>query len=631
MTDKQTTRGRARARLPVIVGFGGINAAGRVSFHHAYRRLVSEVLGAADRDRTYASLARLMKLEADPANADTRAWIDDHTLVRRIELFDPGTVLSHKSAVLRPAEDADGSVTFNVARKHLPDHVPPEWQVVNVDDKTCRVQVPRGVNVLFPDWRRSRVSCAGQVPTGFDPGSLYPSRNHPRALQLTVFGASDTLRSTGLDLDRLKQAVAPEQFAVHSGSAMGQLDNEGYGGMMQNALLGKRPTSKNVALGLNEMPGDFINAYVLGSVGDTGAVIGACATFLYSLRQGVADIRAGRKRVVVVGNAEAPVVPEVIEGYRTMGALAEDEALMALDGRTDHPDHRRACRPFSDNCGFTVAEGAIYAVLMDDELAVELGARILGALPDVFVNADGYKKSIPGPGIGNYLTMGRSMGLVRAMLGDEGLRRRTFVQAHGTGTPQNRVTESHILNELARVNGIESLPVGAVKAYVGHSMAAAGGDQLAATLGVWAHGWLPGITTITHIADDVHHSHLNLPFDHLELGPNTMEAALINSKGFGGNNATAVVLSPARTLEMLAKRWGKKAMREHGSRCELTEQRAVDYDAAMDRGEVAPIYRFGEGVLDGDDLDITAERIGIPGFGLPVRLDLENPFGDMTD
>ncbi len=412
---------------------------------------------------------------------------------------------------------------------------------------------------------------------------------------------------------------------------MGQLDNEGYGGLMQNALLGKRPTSKNVALGLNEMPGDFINAYVVGSVGGTGAVIGACATFLYSLHQGVADIRSGRKRLVVVGNAEAPVVPEVIEGYRTMGALAEDEALMALDGRTDHPDYRRACRPFSDNCGFTVAEGAVYAVLMDDELAMELGARILGSVPDVFINADGYKKSIPGPGIGNYLTMGKGMGLVRAMLGEQGLRRGTFVQAHGTGTPQNRVTESHILNELARIYGIESLPVAAVKAYVGHSMAPAGGDQLSATLGVWTHGWLPGITTISHIATDVHHSHLNLPLTHLEMDPAVTEAALINSKGFGGNNATGVILSPARTLQMLAKRWGRKAMRDHDTRCEATEQQAADYDAAMDRGEVAPIYRFGEGVLDGEDLDITAERIGIPGFGLPVRLDLENPFPDMLD
>ena len=62
--------------------------------------------------------------------------------------------------------------------------------------------------------------------------------------------------------------------------------------MMQSALMGKRVTSKQLPLGLCEMPADFINAYVLGSLGATGATIGACATFLYNLRQGVEDIRA---------------------------------------------------------------------------------------------------------------------------------------------------------------------------------------------------------------------------------------------------------------------------------------------------------------------------------------------------
>lgn len=618
-----------RSRLPVIVGFGGVNPAGRVSFHHAYRRLVVDALGEADRRRTYASLAALMKLEADPNAADTRAYIDAHTLVRKIELFDTDNVRVNRSALLRP--DGTDALTFTIARRHLPEQLPPDWQITDVDAKTCRVRVPEGTEVLFPDRRPSRVTSAGQVPTGFDPGSLYQSRNHPRALQLTVFGASDALRSTGFEIDALKQAVAPDEFAVYSGSSMGQLDAEGFGGMLQNTLLGKRPTSKNVALGFAEMPGDFINAYVLGSVGGTAGVIGACATFLYGLRQGVADILAGRKRIVIVGNAEAPVVPEVIEGYRTMGALAEDEALMALDGRTDAPDHRRACRPFSSNCGFTVAEGAIYAVLMDDELALELGARILGAVPNVFVNADGYKKSIPGPGIGNYLTVGRAMGLVRAILGDEGLRHGTVAQAHGTGTPQNRVTESHIFNELARIHGIDKLPVGAVKAYVGHSLGPAGGDQLVSVLGTWAHGLLPGITTIDHVADDVHASHLHLPMQHLEIDTSVVEAALINSKGFGGNNATAVVLSPERTRRMLEKRWGRKAMLAYADRAEATEQRAADYDAAIDRGEVAPIYRFGEGVLEGTDLTITRDAVHIPGFAQPVRLDLDNPFPDMTD
>ena len=210
--------------------------------------------------------------------------------------------------------------------------------------------------------------------------------------------------------------------------------------MLQNPLLGKRPTSKNGALGLPEMPGDFINAYVLGLAGGTAGIIGACASFLYNVKQGMDDIRSGAKRVVMVGNAEAPVIPDVIEAYRTMGALAEDEALMALDG-SDAPDHRRACRPFSSNCGFTVGESAVYALLMDDELALEVGAEVLGSVADVFINADGYKKSIPGPGIGNYLTMGKAMGIARSVLGEAGLRRGTYVQSHGTGTPQNRVTD----------------------------------------------------------------------------------------------------------------------------------------------------------------------------------------------
>lgn len=620
----------ANSRLPVIVGFGGINAAGRVSFHHAYRRLVIDAIGEQARSRTYRSLARLMNIDGDPDQPAVRERIDAHTLVRKIELFDVDNVVCNKSALLRP-EPGAGTLSFQIARRHLPDHLPNGWRLSDIDDRTVRVEVEDGLDVLLPDRRRSRVSCAGQVPTGFDPGAVYPSRNHPRALQLTVFGASDALRSTGIDLDVLKQAVAPDEFAVYSGSAMGQLDAEGYGGLFQNPLLGKRPTSKNVPLGLSEMPGDFVNAYVLGSVGGTAGVIGACATFLYGLRQGVADIRAGRKRIVMIGNSEAPVVADVIEGYRVMGALAEDEALMALDGRSDQPDHRRACRPFSDNCGFTVAEGSIFAVLMDDTLALELGARILGSVPDVFVNADGYKKSIPGPGIGNYLTVGKAMGLIRAILGDDGLRRGSFVQAHGTGTPQNRVTESHILNELARVHGIERWPVGAVKAYVGHSMAPAGGDQLAAVLGQWTEGWLPGITTIDHIADDVHSSHLHLPMAHLEVDPDERPAALINSKGFGGNNATGVILSPQQTMRMLERRHGAKAMASFQRANARTEQAATDYDAAMDRGEVAPIYRFGEGVLEGTDLDLSADAIRIPGFGVPVRTDLENPFGDMTD
>ena len=615
-------------RLPVMVGFGGINPAGRVSFNHAYRRLVTDALDADKQASTYQSLAALMQLDdRDAQNDATRSYIRDHTLIRRIELFDPDRVQWQSAASLKG--DAQ-LLSFVMSKRQLPERIPDTWQVEPINDREVRIVCQEACRVLLPEERTSRVTSAGQLPTGFDPGALYASRNHPRGLQMTVYAASDAIRSTGFSVDELKSLVRPDQIAVYSGSAMGQLDNEAYGGLLQNPLTGRRPSSKHCALGLPEMPGDFVNAYVLGSVGETAGIIGACATFLYNVKRGIDEIKSGEKRIVIVGNSEAPVIPHVIEGYRVMGALAEDEELMALDN-TDVCDNRRACRPFSSNAGFTVAEASVWVVLMDDELALESGARILGSVPDVFVNADGYKKSISGPGIGNYLTVAKAMAAARGILGEDMLRNGSYMQAHGTGTPQNRVTESHIFNELAKNFGIERWLVGAVKCYLGHSMAPAGADQLSAVIGAWSDGWIPGISTIDHIADDVHHSHLHLPFEHVEFEPQDMPAAFVNSKGFGGNNATGLFLSPWQTEAMLTRRHGKDAMQRHAQRHDAIAEAAAAYDRHADDGSILPIYQFGEGVLEGEEIGLTPSHLNIPGFPNPVDLDLGNSYADMTD
>ena len=613
-----------------MVGFGGINSAGRLSFNHSYRRMVIDALGKNEQDRTYRSLAELMRLEdASGSGTDARAHIRDHTLIRRIELWDPERVVWQGAAQLSGDADA-GHLTFVMAKRQLPERIPPSWQVEAVGEKEVRVVCTDTLGAMLPEERVSRVSSAGQLPTGFDPASLYASRNHPRGLQLTIYGASDALRSTGFTVEALKTMVDPDQIAVYSGSAMGQLDADGYGGLLVNPMIGKRPSSKHCPLGLPEMPGDFVNAYVLGSIGETAGIIGACATFLYNVKRGMDEIRSGEKRIVLVGNAEAPVLPHVMEGYRVMGALAEDEELMALDDSAT-ADNRRACRPFSSNAGFTVAEASAWVVLMDDELAMQQGARILGSVADVFVNADGYKKSISGPGIGNYVTVAKAMASARAILGDEGLTHDTYIQAHGTGTPQNRVTESHIFNELAKTFGIDHWLVGAVKCYVGHSLAPAGGDQLAAVLGAWQDGLVPGITTIDHIAEDVYDSNLTLPFQHTQIDPKAMRGALVNSKGFGGNNATGLFLSPTQTNQMLARRWGKDAVAAHARQHDTIAQVANDYDDAADGGDVLPIYKFGEDVLTGDDIGLSVDALSVPGFARPVKLNLGNPYADMTE
>lgn len=610
-------------KLPVIVGFGGYNPAGRISSHHAYKRTVIDVLGEADRYKTYQSLATLMGLQEDIRDEETQTYIDDHTLIRKIELWDPDTTNIHKKIALE--DPTDDGLRFKIAVQDMPASVPLNWRTTQNDTKFVVVEVSAPQDVFIPDTQRSRVTSAGQLPTGFDPGSAYESRNHPRALQLAIVGGSDAIRSTGLDWDLVNSKIEPDQIAVYAGSAMGQLDNEGAAGLLQAPYLGKRPTSKQAALSLPEMPADFINAYVTGSLGSTGGIIGACATFLYNVRQGIDEIRFRNKRIAIVGSAEAPITPELVEAYRTMRALAEDSALMKLDN-SNTVDNRRACRPFSSNAGFTMAEAGSYLVLMDDELALELGANIHGSVADVYVNADGFKKSIPGPGVGNYLTVGKALGLTKAIIGDDGVQNRTFVHAHGTGTPQNRVTESHILDLMAKTFGIEKWPVAAIKAYLGHTLAPASGDQITSALGTWQYGIIPGIATIDHIAEDVYADNLRISPEHLEVDPLQLDAALVNSKGFGGNNATGVLLSPSITTQILEKRHGYKALRDAERKREATLAEAQKYDDLAMTSNPKAIYKFGEGVLEGEDLSVSRKAIQVPGYDLSVDLEVENPY-----
>lgn len=611
--------------LPVIVGFGGVNPAGRVSFHHSYRRTVLDALSKEKQAITYQSLAVLMGLQDQlcAAPKTTKDYIENHTLIRRIELWDPDHIDVHSRAKLKAKDGAP--LVIRMSQKQLPTEIPESWRVKPADNGEVEVAINDAAQVLLNDTRSSRVTSAGQLPTGYDPASLYASRNHPRGLQLAIIAASDAVKSIGIDWTELQNLVRPDEFAVHAGCAMGQLDTHGAGGLLQAPFLGKRPTSKQAALCLSEMAADFTNAYVTGSLGSTGGAIGACATFLYNAKQGIDEIRYRGKKIAVVGSTEAPVTPELVEAFRTMGALAEDEALMALDG-SNEPDNRRACRPFSSNAGFTISEAGVFIVLMDEELAVECGAEIYGSIADIYVNADGYKKSIPGPGIGNYITVGKALGLARSIVGEEAVSERSFIHAHGTGTPQNRVTESHILSEMAKAFKIDEWPVAAIKAYLGHTLAPASGDQITSALGTWQEGWIPGIATIDHIADDVYSDNLRIDPSHLEVGPDGMDVALVNSKGFGGNNATGVILSPTKTKELIQKRHGNGVFAEYQAKREQVVEKARSYDEKALQDIPEPIYRFGDGVIEGEELGIDSDSIDVPGYLKDVDLDVKNPY-----
>ncbi|MFT6220964.1 MAG: acetoacetyl-[acyl-carrier protein] synthase [Candidatus Endobugula sp.] len=647
------------SRLPVIVSFGGYSAAGRSSFHQAYQRTVIDALPEAEQQETILGLAVMMgKVSyADGSYHDVggevlsvaevakryRQEVFDGTLVRKIGSahFDVDAIPTHQKLSL--SQVSGHGVTFELSKRQLPQSVPVEWQVTEVNSTTVSVTIQTvssnqanpaqsdrpDPNILLETSYRSAVQAAGQLPDGFDPASLYPSRFHPRGLQMSVIGASDAVNAMGVNWETIVDRLPPDQIAVYSTSAMSQLDQNSNAGLLQSRLKGERVSTKQLAFGFSSMPTDFINAYVLGSMGATGSVAGACASFLYNLQMGMEDIRSGRRRVVMVGSSEAPITPEIIDGYSTMSALATDEKLRRLDG-VESPDYRRASRPFGNNCGFTLAESTQQVILMDDELALELGATIHGAVLDVFTNADGYKKSISSPGPGNYLTLAKAVASATNLLGEKAIAERSFVQAHGSSTPQNRITESTILNRVANAFGIKQWPVAAVKSYVGHSLAPASGDQLISSLGVFVHGVIPGIKTLDKVADDVAQEYLDILQDDKRCDE-MPEVAFLNSKGFGGNNATASILSPQRTLLMLEKRYGQQAIASYREKNAAVKETAHHYHLSALQGNYCVRYGFGKNMVDENEIELTNKRISVPGCGQPIDLSNENLYKDMVD
>jgi len=128
----------------------------------------------------------------------------------------------------------------------------------------------------------------------------------------------------------------------------------------------------------------------------------------------------------------------------------------------------------------------------------------------------------------------------------------------------------------------------------------------------------------------VHSSNLNILMDHQSVGEDgaSMMGTIINSKGFGGNNASALLLSPAKTLELMATRHGAPAMTRYrvANEAVLEEQRSVD--KAVRSNGLQAIYSFGESVMGADQVDLSPDAIKLAQFENPIHLSSNNPFID---
>ena len=155
---------------------------------------------------------------------------------------------------------------------------------------------------------------------------------------------------------------------------------------------------------------------------------------------------------------------------------------------------------------------------------------------------------------------------------------------------------------------------------------------MAAALGVFHHGTIPGILTINGtIADDVSQDHLDFLTEHRSTGSGNIDATIINSKGFGGNNASASILAPHVTREMLEKRYGKDALKEYYRKNEKVKEATANYDRATSEGENNVIYKFDNNVLSGESISMNKDSISISEISKAISLDIRNNYKDMCE
>ena len=238
----------------------------------------------------------------------------------------------------------------------------------------------------------------------------------------------------------------------------------------------------------------------------------ACSSAANAIVMGALLLRSGMADVAVVGGAEC------ISRFHLNGF----NSLMILD--------HRQCRPFdASRAGLNLGEGAAYIVLETCVHALRRGTKPLARLAGYGNACDAFHQTASSDdGEGAFLAMQKALRTAGLHPSDI-----DYVNAHGTGTPNNDASESQALR---RLFGSALPPVSSTKGFTGHTTSASGSVEAVICLLALQHGFIPsnyGFTT--PMADGI------VPAAHVETG-RRLRHVLCNSFGFGGND-TSIVLS----------------------------------------------------------------------------------------
>ena len=358
---------------------------------------------------------------------------------------------------------------------------------------------------------------------GFDASKHFDrkeARKYDRYAQLALVSATEAIEDAALDLEKEDLNRIGVIFAAGIGGIRSFEDevrdyNEERGPRFNPFFIPK--IIADIAAGHISIK--------YGFRGPNFATVSACASSTNAIADAFNYLRLGKANVIVAGGAEAAVAIVGVGGFNAMNALST---------RNDSP--QTASRPFSGSRdGFVLGEGAAGLVLEEMEHAVARGAKIYAEVVGSGLSADAYHLTASHPeGLGAILVMQNA-------LEDAGLTPDAidYINVHGTSTPIGDISEVRAIKQVFGDHAYE-LNISSTKSMTGHLLGAAGAVEALASVLAVKNDIVP--PTINHAeGDDDPEIDYKLNFTFNKAQKRTVRAALSNTFGFGGHNASVIV------------------------------------------------------------------------------------------
>ncbi len=262
-----------------------------------------------------------------------------------------------------------------------------------------------------------------------------------------------------------------------------------------------------------------------GFHGPNYGVVSACASSNNAIIDAFNLIRLGKAEIMLTGGAEAAIYPAGVGGFNAMHALST---------RNDSPE--TASRPFSKSRdGFVIGEGSAVLILEELEHAKARGAKIYAEIAGGGMSADAYHITATHPeGLGAILAMTNA--LEDAEMTPDDI---DYINVHGTSTSVGDISEVKAIKKVFGDHAYQ-LNISSTKSMTGHLLGATGALEAIFSIKAVQEDVVP--PTINHQPDDLDPEidyNLNFTFDRAQH--REVRAALSNSFGFGGHNATVIV------------------------------------------------------------------------------------------